>query len=258
MKKNIEKIHLPENQYDDASKLRARQAIYQYSLKKDTVWQWASNKYPIFSDAKILEVGCGNGVFWKDALKIFPQNLHVTLTDYSIGMLNEAKKNLENDYHFKYAVADVENLCYSENSFDTVFSHYMLYHTNSPHIALQEINRVLKKTGFCGILLPDNHHMESVFNAIEVDYPKHAQPFSYETAVESLPRIFSSVTHYEYKDIIRVNNVDIILSYIASLSNLDQYSDAFYKTAKEKLMRLMKPSGFIELFFNQHLFVVKP
>lgn len=253
----ISKINFPENQYETDHKLLARQAIYNYSLRQDTVWGWSAKKYPVLNGSKLLEVGCGNGVFWKEALKIFPQNLDITLTDYSKGMLDESKRNLSELYNFRFSVADVENLNYPDRSFDGVFSHYMLYHTNSPTAALLEIRRVLKKSGFCGILLPDNHHMESIFSAIAVDYPIHAQSFSSESAAKVLPSIFASVEHEEYKDIIRINNIEVILNYIASLSDLDKQNLDFFQKAREKLNKLVDSFGFIELSFSQNLFIVK-
>ncbi|MFA9376548.1 MAG: hypothetical protein ACERKZ_07320 [Lachnotalea sp.] len=44
-------------------------------------------KLNIKSGRKILELGCGNGLLWKEFINKLPENLDILLTDYSEGML---------------------------------------------------------------------------------------------------------------------------------------------------------------------------
>ena len=156
----INKDELLKTQYQNADKLSVRQSIYRYSTNSEPFWKWVAKYYPIKPENKILEVGCGNGIFWLETLNLFPNNIQVTLTDFSDGMLNEAKKNLFSLPNITFEVADVERLPYEKNYFDVVISHCMLYHANSTEKALSEITRVLKPEAFCGIVRPSKNHMK--------------------------------------------------------------------------------------------------
>ena len=50
-----------------------------------------------------------------------------------------------------FAVGDIYRLDFADNSFDAVFSHNVLEHTNEPNKALREMYRVLKPGGIIGI-----------------------------------------------------------------------------------------------------------
>lgn len=112
-----------------------------------------AKQYRALPGSKILEVGCGSGEFWLEASKIIPSNCTITLTDFSAGMLENIQKKLEHIANYRFEVADVEQLPYLDQAFDIVFAHLMLYHAHSPEQGLKEIKRVLKYTGYAGILL---------------------------------------------------------------------------------------------------------
>lgn len=248
---------LLKTQYQNAENLSARQAIYKYSTNKELFWTWVAKKYPVSEQSNILEVGCGNGVFWLEFLKFIPNSLAVTLTDYSAGMLEEAKKLLKNIPKFKFETANVENLPYLDNYFDIVLAHYMLYHAHSPEIALLEIKRVMKSSGYCGILLPDENQMQSIFTILECDNPGLAKTFSAEKAIDLLPHVFSSVDKYIYTDTFSTIDVQAILNYIRSLPKMEEKIPEFYSYAANRLHQEIANNGPIVLSFYQYLFIVK-
>lgn len=253
----INKNNLLKDQYQNAAKLAARQAIYQYSTNKEPFWEWVAKKYPVLSGHIILEVGCGNGVFWLDALKIFPNDIDIRLTDFSQGMLDEAMDKLCHFSNIKFEVADVEHLPYDDLSCDVVLAHYMLYHVESIQRALSEIKRVMKLNSFCGILLPDNNHLQSVFSIIECENPGLANSFSAEVAYDILPNFFNKVEDYKYRDEFNVTDVNAIINYVHSLPNMDKKGEDFYNNARKKIAKAIEKDGPLKLCFNQFLFIVR-
>ncbi|MDX1900994.1 MAG: class I SAM-dependent methyltransferase [Gammaproteobacteria bacterium] len=253
MKTNKE--YLRNTQYKNAENLSARQSIYQYSENPTPFWEWAARFYPISTNNKILEVGCGNGIFWHDALKIFPQNIDITLTDFSAGMLEDAKRNLSKIKNIKFAVEDVEHLSYADDSFDLVIAHFMLYHASSPKNALIEIKRVVKPTGFCGIVLPSENHMQALFSILECENPRQARFFSAEKAMTTLADVFSSIEQHVYLDTFKISDVSLLINYVRSLPTMDKKPNEFWLLCEKKLHDYIKSNGSIKLSSSQYLFI---
>jgi len=99
----------------------------------------------IEKDAKILEVGCGNGY---TAQQIAELGYHLTCIDFCEDFIEIAKRrNLRN---VKFKVGDVLNLHFLDDSFDLVFSERCLVNLTSwtnQKRALNKIWRVLKPNG---------------------------------------------------------------------------------------------------------------
>lgn len=43
---------------------------------------------------KVLEIGCGDGTLWKENKDKLPENIEITLSDTSEGMLRDARRNV--------------------------------------------------------------------------------------------------------------------------------------------------------------------
>ncbi|MCQ9627655.1 class I SAM-dependent methyltransferase [Cetobacterium somerae] len=94
---------------------------------------------------KILEIGIGSGA----CLKYYEKKSDVTGIDFSIGMLNIAKKKakllgLEN---VKLLEMDIENMSFSDETFDSVFSSCVFCTIPNPKKGINEVYRVLKNGG---------------------------------------------------------------------------------------------------------------
>src|ERR1700722_13084509 len=186
----INKQYLKDHQYQNANKLTSRRQLWDFGTNPESLWNWVIKHYAFEPNSKILEVGCGSGNFWQIATKVLPESCNVTLTDFSEGMLKNTKENLKDIYNFKFEVADVEHLPYENKSFDMVIAHLVLYHANSPECALEEIKRVLKVSGFAGILVSGKDTMSSLFKLLKCENPRQSIRFSAETATEILPTYF--------------------------------------------------------------------
>jgi ABC-2 type transport system ATP-binding protein len=99
---------------------------------------------------EVIEFGCGTGYF----TKIIAKNAnHVTATDLSDEMLEEAKKKLKSYQNIKIKKADCENITSPSSKFNTVFMANVIHFIKNPDKALSESYRILKNEGL--ILLVD-------------------------------------------------------------------------------------------------------
>jgi len=91
----------------------------------------------------ILEIGCGNG---RDTEYFLEKDLSVTATDFSYGMLTEARERVPAGHFIQM---DMRNLSFRDNSLDGIWANGCIYHIpkNDFKHALNEFSRVLKPNG---------------------------------------------------------------------------------------------------------------
>lgn len=94
-------------------------------------------------DKEVLELATGPGLLAKH---IAPAAKTVLATDYSDGMIAEAKKGVYPE-NLRFEVADAMALPYEDNSFDAVLIANALHIVPDPEKVLSEIDRVLKPGG---------------------------------------------------------------------------------------------------------------
>lgn len=99
-------------------------------------------KLPNLSNKSVLCIGCGSGeeceYFFKQGVK------RVVGIDISSNLIKNAKKSYP---EIEFQVMDMEELEFSDNSFDYVYSSLALHYVKDWTKPLSEIHRVLKKDG---------------------------------------------------------------------------------------------------------------
>ena len=73
--------------------------------------------------------------------KYFPEGSDVTFLDYSANSLQMAMTKLNPFIRPTYTIGEVENIPFSDNTFDTVIDTFGLVYVARPERALQEIKR---------------------------------------------------------------------------------------------------------------------
>ncbi|CAI2377393.1 unnamed protein product [Moneuplotes crassus] len=101
-----------------------------------------------YATGKVLETGCGTGI----NSEFYKEDAEVTAVDWSKNMIQEALGKEYDTKKIKYKIADVENLPYKDESFDTVVDTFSLQSYFDRNKALGEIKRVLKPGGLFLVL----------------------------------------------------------------------------------------------------------
>ncbi|WP_434304968.1 MerR family transcriptional regulator [Clostridium botulinum] len=244
-------------QYENASNLRARIAIHElFSTNKEGWMPWffkelkqelssmSSNcenhnekiNKPNISklnsldlnqpNIKILELGCGDASLWNKNFSHIPSNWEITLTDFSDGMLKDAKKNLgEKRSRFNFKIVNAESIPFEEESFNVVIANHMLYHVPNINKALKEINRVLKSEGILFASTIGKNHMNEIreiisafdiYNLTSKSW-ELTDSFQLENGLKIVSEYFNMVELKRYKDNLKVTDPIYILDYIFSM-----------------------------------------
>src|SRR5713101_7169134 len=100
---------------------------------------------------RVLEIGCGLGT---DGAQFAKAGAYYTGIDLTEAAIELARKRFEvSGLPGEFRVADAENLDFTDESFDLVYSHGVLHHTPDTARAVQEIHRVLKPGGRAIVML---------------------------------------------------------------------------------------------------------
>lgn len=175
---------------------------------------------------KILELGCGDASLWNKNFNHIPSNWEITLTDFSDGMLKDAKKNLgEKRSRFNFKIVNAENIPFEEKSFNVVIANHMLYHVPNINKALKEINRVLKNEGILFASTVGKNHMKEIREIISTfdiysltsESWEITDSFQLENGLKIVSEYFNMVELKRYKDNLKVTDPVYILDYIFSM-----------------------------------------
>lgn len=212
-----------QKQYQNASHLNTRINIHaKYSTNKEPFGDWIVSHYAIPAGAKVLELGCGTGSMWVNYLHLVA-DAELTLTDFSAGMLETARKNLPAQHNLSFQVVDIQDIPFPDDSFDVVIANMMLYHVPDLHRGLAEVRRVLKSGGsfYCatygihGIM----EYVTDLLKGMDVT-GSIGTTFTLQNGADSLGKHFETVQRFDREDGLAITNVEDFADYIYSMSGL--------------------------------------
>lgn len=135
----------------------------------------------------VLECACGTGAITK---YMAPKCSKLIATDYSDGMLRQAKKKCGKYGNVTFAKADITCLGYPDNSFDKAVAGNVIHLLPEPEKAMKEMERVVKDGG--KIIIPTyiNSSQESSRKAVKF-LEKLGADFKRQFDMETYQRFFS-------------------------------------------------------------------
>jgi ubiquinone/menaquinone biosynthesis C-methylase UbiE len=223
---------LKAQQYVNSSKFNARihlHATYSTNIYPWPCWVW--DQIEATDHAKVLELGGGNGLLWMANAPRIPLHWDITVTDFSPGMLEDARLNLSSvNPHIQYAVVDAMNIPYPDETFDIVIANHMLYHVKDRNQALSEIRRVLKQDGTFYATTVGSSNMLEMKQLVTAFDPNSryeqvlesiTSNFSLDNGAEQLHAWFQDVQCQRYEDALVVTDADALVEYVLSCNGLE-------------------------------------
>lgn len=142
-----------------------------------------------FKDKRLLEVGIGAGTDFLQWVRAGTQAHGIDLTEEAV---NNVKKRLElySVAAHEIRVADAENLPYTDNYFDIVYSWGVIHHSPNTMKCLEEIIRVTKPGGQIKVMIYNRHSLFAFYRYL-LSAVKRGKPF----------RSFSDVLFYDQESL---------------------------------------------------------
>ena len=242
----LEIIHLTtmedsmKNQYLNAGNISARINLHsQFSVNKQGWFPWIYKQCQIHPGMRILELGCGDGALWTQNIQFLPQDISITLSDLSSGMIRDARRALgRKDKRFSFEVFDCAKIPHKGCNFDLVIANHVLFYCEDIPAVCNEIQRVLVPGGKLICSTYGSHHMQEVSqlvqdfdNRIVLSADRLYERFGRENGADILAPYFSDISWESYNDSLLVPDAEPLISYILSCHGnqnqylLDKYTD---------------------------------
>ena len=258
--KSMNDVKVVEHQYKNADKLNIRIALHEkYSINKQPFGDWIVSNYDIKPGSRVLELGCGTGSMWKEHLQLLDNGSIAVLSDFSEGMLKEAKESLGEQTNLEYQIINIQDIPYEEDTFDIVIANMMLYHVPDLQKGLSEVTRVLKKDGtfYCatygekGIV----QYLEGLLHEYGLNTDMN-KSFTLQNGAEKLGAYFGDVTRLDREDGLKITNLDDLIEYIYSTTKMADIDDVNRGTL-EKLLQSRMVDGVIYIPKEYGMFVAR-
>lgn len=246
---NADQHYLSETQYADAANLNARIRLHQrFSTNPYPVHDWFFDQLSLEPESELLELGCGPGRFWVDGMPSPPHAWRVTLSDFSWGMVRDARRVLNSaDSPFRFGVLDAQAIPFPDGTFDAVVANNMLYHVPDRGQALAEIKRVLRPDGVLYAMTFGRNHLSELCQWVNefglettlMPPGEWAGAFDLEQGRDELAQYFEDVQVAYYPDSLAITELIPLLDYVCSTATLLPFPDdkwqAFVLFLQEKL-----------------------
>ncbi|MDO4331682.1 MAG: MerR family transcriptional regulator [Eubacteriales bacterium] len=260
-------------QYRTDDNLNRRIRIHSYNTNPYSWMEWVYDHLDLKEGDKILEIGCGNGLLWRDNIHRLPEGVSLFLTDYSEGMLAQAKKTLEpyeeelraRKIAVHFEVADANQLHIKEKEFDKIIADHMLYHVENREACLKTVRGLLKTDGTFCCTTVGLHHMKELHDlvtefdgTIEMPLDRITNRFCLQNGAEQLQKFFREICREDYPCDLLVEDADAVYDYVYSYPGnaaliLDRKGERFKKLIRDK----MKPDGVFLIHKETGIFVCR-
>ena len=249
-----------KNQYQNATNISSRINLHSlYSQNKQGWFPWIFQQCHIRPGLRILELGCGDGTLWTDNLSLIPEDISITLSDISSGMLRDARRAIgSSDTRFAFRAFDCKKIPYKDESFDLVIANHVLFYCDDIPAVLKEVCRVLSPGGHFLCSAYGKAHMQEVSQLVEdfddrivLSADKLYERFGRENGRKILDPFFPDAKWHSYEDFLLVQDAEPLISYVLSCHGnqnqyiLDHYKEfrAFATKKTAKGFRITKDAG---------------
>ena len=249
-----------KNQYQNATNISSRINLHSlYSQNKQGWFPWIFEQCRISPGLRILELGCGDGTLWTDNLSLLPEDIFITLSDISSGMLRDARRAIgSSDTRFAFRAFDCRKIPCKDESFDLVIANHVLFYCDDIPAVLKDVRRVLAPGGRFLCSAYGKAHMQEVSQLVQ-DFDERIvlsadrlyERFGRENGQSILAPFFPKAQWLSYEDCLLVQDAEPLISYVLSCHGnqnqyiLDRYKEFRAYTARKtaKGFRITKDAG---------------
>ena len=249
-----------KNQYQNATNISSRINLHSlYSQNKQGWFPWIFEQCRISPGLRILELGCGDGTLWTDNLSLLPEDISITLSDISSGMLRDARRAIgSSDTRFAFRAFDCRKIPCKDESFDLVIANHVLFYCDDIPAVLKDVRRVLAPGGRFLCSAYGKAHMQEVSQLVQ-DFDERIvlsadrlyERFGRENGQRILAPFFPKAQWLSYEDCLLVQDAEPLISYVLSCHGnqnqyiLDRYKEFRAYTARKtaKGFRITKDAG---------------
>lgn len=241
--------YLRGEQYRDSSKLAVRASLHGHGRGDWFEWVARQVRWPMAGE--VLELGCGAGWLWEKGAGDIPEDLSLTLSDLSPGMVKEAVGRAESVGRWRRPrgqVADAAALPFEDESFDLVLAMHMLYHLSDPAAGVREIARVLRPGGMAVAATNGRETMAELFALKAAAFGGAGRDelidgFNLENGAGLLAAAFEKVELVAYDDALTIPDPEAVLAYLTSSPPGDQAGPAELEALRGEIAAVFEAGG---------------
>ncbi len=244
-----------KSQYENANNISARIRLHkEFSTNKQGWFPWIfeTGVLPYIEKKddviKILELGCGEGSLWTENLHRIPENVQVTVSDISEGMIRDIRRNIGQDDRFTYECFDCQQIPAQANSYDIVIANHVLFYCDDIEQTCKEVKRVLKEGGIFLCSTYGTAHMKEITDLVQsfdsriiLAAENLYERFGLDNGEEMLREHFEHVDKVRFDDAILIDKADPLIEYILSChGNQNQYLLDKYQEFRQYVKKQVK------------------
>ena len=249
-----DETQLRDSQYKTSKNLMARAGLHRYSTARVAWFDWLFDYLlaaELPADARIVDIGGGPGTIWRHVAARVPNEWQILHTDFSPGMVEEARKNI-NRAGSGFEVVDAERLPYADASFDAVMANHMLYHVPDRAQAIREFARVLKPNGRLLATTNSARGMSEIVDIITTFNqfgcgalePWPTLSFTLEGGSADLAADFGDIAVNQFDNVLEVTEAEPLVAYITSRGGVD---DAVRAELRAFVVRMLDKDGMVRV-----------
>ena len=256
--------YLLTKQYQNAANLQTRIRLHEKFSTNSYGWfPWVFDHLDLLPTCRILELGCGPGDLWLENMARIPNSWQLTLSDFSSGMLEQARLRLHKQLHaFTFELMNAQSIPHEDNDFDAVIANHILYHVPNRAAALSEIRRVLKPGGHLYATTVGEDHMQELsillhkFDPdLRFDFQNTIIEFTLENGSSQLEACFSNVTVQRYNDDLIITESSPLADYIMSGSRLNATTNRRDALIEFIAAEMEQNNGIIQITKDSGIFI---
>jgi SAM-dependent methyltransferase len=255
---------LREGQYRDGSNLAARFRLHQrFSTSRYPLHRWVFDRFTFPEGGRVLELGCGFGALWKTNRDRIPPHWNVVLSDFSFGMLLDARTDLKSVGTFRFQQIDAIAIPYRDAALDGVIANHMLYHVTDLEGVLREIRRALKPSGVLYASTIGPSHLRELDVIAEpfigvAPLSRVHQRFGLANGAAALRKVFSDVGCETVRGELRISEVEPVLDYFRSMNSTRLASPDTLSAIRARIEREIAGAGALRVSTESGLFIARP